>query len=255
MTTSWQNSKKWYNDNVGEEGHYYHRTLIIPNTLKLLNLHQQKEIALLDLACGQGVLSRHLPEWATYQGFDLSTGLIQAAQKYHHTQKHSFNVADVTCPLKLAKTDFTHAVIMLAIQNIENPLKVFQNAFKHLKKGGELLVIMNHPCYRIPRQSSWGVDTVNKIQYRRVDRYMSALKIPIKTHPGKGEFSPETWTFHHPLSSYSRWLKEAGFCIKLIEEWSSNKVSEGGAAKMENRSRDEIPMFMALFAVKGALVN
>jgi hypothetical protein len=76
------------------------------------------------------------------------------------------------------------------------------------------------------------------------------MKIPIQMHPGKGQSSSQTLSFHHSLSDYSRWLKEAGFTIDLIEEWCSNKVSEGRAAKMENRSRQEIPLFMAIVARK-----
>jgi hypothetical protein len=109
---------------------------------------------------------------------------------------------------------------------------------------------MNHPCFRIPRQSSWKVDDEQKIQYRRIDRYTSPMKIPIQAHPSKGQSSATTWSFHHPLASYSQWLNETGFVIELIEEWHSNKVSTGKAAKMENRSREEIPLFLAIKAKK-----
>jgi hypothetical protein len=45
-------------------------------------------------------------------------------------------------------------------------------------------------------------------------------------------------------------LKDAGFVIDTIEEWTSDKESEGRAGKMENRSRAEIPLFMAIKAIK-----
>ena len=102
-------------------------------------------------------------------------------------------------------------------------------------------------------QSSWKIDPENKIQYRRIDKYMSPMKIPIQTQPSKGVQSTQTFSFHHPLSDYSRWLKDAGFVISMIEEWCSDKESDGGAAKMENRSRAEIPLFMAIVAHKSAL--
>lgn len=248
--TSWQEVGQWYNESVGEQGHYYHQALIIPNVLKLLNLAEGHPTSLLDLACGQGVLSRHLPSTVAYTGIDAATQLIKAAQHYHKNSAHHFICADVTQKLPLKKETFSHATLILALQNIERPEAVFKNAAYLLQRQAPFVIVLNHPCFRIPRQSSWKVDEANKIQYRRIDRYMSNMKIPIQTHPGKGRISPHTWSFHHPLSTYSRWLKEAGFVIDSIEEWCSDKVSEGRAAKMENRSRQEIPLFMALAARK-----
>lgn len=248
--TSWQNVGKWYNEAVGETGHYYHQSLIIPNVLKLLNFSKDQPASLLDLACGQGVLSRHLPSHVSYVGVDAAAPLIHAAKEYHPSPSHQFFQADVTQKLPLKHAPFSHATLILALQNIETPLAVFKNAYQFLQSGASFIIVLNHPCFRIPRQSSWKVDEEHKIQYRRIDRYMSPMKIPIQTHPGKGKQSPNTLSFHHPLSDYSRWLKEAGFVIELIEEWCSNKVSEGGAAKMENRSREEIPMFLAILASK-----
>ncbi len=248
--TSWQKVGKWYNEAVGEEGHYYHRAVIIPNILKLLNFSNSEPASLLDLACGQGVLSRHIPPSVNYVGVDAAAQLIAAAKQYHKQPSHRFIHADVTQKLSLSQAPFSHATLILALQNIEHPLSVFKNASQYLQPGAPFIIVINHPCFRIPRQSSWKVDEDNKIQYRRIDRYMSPMKIPIQTHPGKGKESSQTWSFHHPLSDYSRWLKEAGFAIELIEEWCSDKVSEGRAAKMENRSRQEIPLFMTIVAKK-----
>lgn len=248
--TSWQKVGKWYNETVGEEGHYYHQSLIIPNVLKLLNFSDKETFSLLDLACGQGVLSRHLPPTVAYVGVDAAAQLIAAAKQYNKQSSYRFIHADVTQKLPIQHAPFSHGTLILALQNIEHPLAVFKNASQYLQPGAPFVIVINHPCFRIPRQSSWKIDEENKIQFRRIDRYMSAMKIPISTHPGKGKDSPETWSFHHPLSDYSRWLNEAGFVIEVIEEWCSNKVSEGRAAKMENRSRQEIPLFMAILARK-----
>ena len=249
-STSWNKIGKWYNDVVGEQGHYYHQNLIIPNVLKLLNLKETLNASFLDLACGQGVLSRSLPPEIPYTGVDIAPELIRAARQYNKSKTCEFIIADVTKNISLTKKDFTHSSIILALQNIESPLLALKNASKHLSTGAKLIIVINHPCFRIPRQSSWKVDESTKTQYRRIDRYMSAMKIPIQTNPGQGKGSEESWSFHHPLSSYCRWLNESGFSIQLIEEWCSPKVSDGKAAKMENRSREEIPLFMAIVATK-----
>ena len=88
------------------------------------------------------------------------------------------------------------------------------------------------------------------MQYRRVDRYLVPRKSPIVAHPGK---SPDvyTWTFHKPIEAYVRALRNAGLLIDSLEEWPSHKHSDSGPrAAAENAARKEIPMFLALRAVK-----
>jgi len=38
-----------------------------------------------------------------------------------------------------------------------------------------------------------GIDEANKIEYRRINRYFTPLKIPITTHPGEAK-SSVTWS-------------------------------------------------------------
>lgn len=246
-TTSWQAEGKWYNKLVDEKGHYFHQHVVIPGVLKLLNLKSNDSI--LDVACGQGVLARSIPKEVYYQGFDAAPVLIASAKNLDKNQSHHYSVCDATKPFPFEKSDFSHAAIILALQNIENTQAVFENVAKHLRANAKLVIVLNHPMFRIPRQSSWGIDEQNKLQYRRINRYMSPIKIPITMHPGQNPIQL-TWSFHHPLSDYSKFLKNAGFVIELIEEWTSDKESVGKASKMENRGRSEIPLFMAISAVK-----
>lgn len=246
--TSWEPASQWYKSIVGEEGHYYHQKIVIPGILRLLNLKSTPHPKLLDLACGSGVLARHLPPQTDYTGIDLSSTLIKEAKKLDTNPKHAYYTSDVTKPLPISSQKFTHAAIILALQNIQSPLSVFQNAAKYLESQGPLLIVLNHPCFRIPRQTSWQVDSQKKLQFRRIERYFSPLEIPILAHPSKGEKSPQLVSYHYPLSQYFHWLKEAGFRVIDMEEWCSDKVSTGSQAKMENRSREEIPLFMAILA-------
>lgn len=248
ISTSWEPISSWYNQSVGKEGLYFHKTIVIPGALRLLDLKNND--SLLDLACGQGILSRSIASHLYYDGIDIANNLILEAKKLNKSRSHHFHVSDATQQLPITKTDFSHAAIILAIQNIEHPLLAFQNAAKHLQSGGKLVIVMNHPCYRIPRQSSWGIDESKKMQYRRVDCYMSPLTVPMAANPSKGKESTITWSFHHPLSKFFEWLSEAGFVIDTLEEWCSDKVSEGKAAKMENRARKEFPLFLCLRCLK-----
>lgn len=246
-STSWNEVSRWYDKIVGKEGHYYHKQIILPGILRLLQLQKGKRESLLDLACGQGILARHLPRDIDYCGIDLAPDFIRAAEE-HKTERQQFIVGDVTKPLPLHNKLFHYATIILALQNIADPLAVLQETRQHLALDGKLIIVLNHPCFRIPRQSSWEVDSVNKVQYRRMQSYFSAAKVPIQMQPSRGKQSEQTWSFHHPLSHYINWLHEANFVVLTMEEWVSDKVSEGGSAKMENRARKEFPLFLTILA-------
>lgn len=247
-STSWEKSSQWYNKIVDTSGHYYHEHTVIPGVLKLLNLKNGDR--LLDLACGQGVLARHLPKGVAYLGLDAAPSLIAFAKRQNKNSLHQFTITDVTKPLSAVDKNFTHATIILALQNIEEPARVLREASQHLVSGGQLIIVFNHPCFRIPRQSGWDINPQNKLQYRWVSRYMSPMKIPVKMHPSQAH-SETTWTFHHPLSVYAAMLRENNFLINSIEEWVSDKESIGKMAKTEDRGRAEIPLFLAIQARKG----
>ncbi len=243
--SSWENSAQWYDKIVGEKGHYYHKQVIVPRVRKLMKGAGN----ILDLACGQGVMARELKGYKNYVGIDLSPALILSAEKTIPEEKCTFHVADVTKPLPVKENHFDTILIILALQNIADPEKVIKNCSLHLKKGGQLIIVLNHPCFRIPRQSRWLIDQQKKLQSRVLDRYISSMEVPIQTHPGKKE-SVTTISYHYPLGSYTSWLKNCGFVITDIEELCSDKKSTGSMAKMEDRARKEFPLFLTLVAKK-----
>lgn len=202
----------------------------------------------LDLGCGSGVLARELPKQIEYVGVDAAAALIEEARMVDDNPRHKYMVGDVTQPLSIEQK-FSHAAIILALQNMKAPLMAIENTSKHLSNDGTLVIVLNHPSFRIPRQSSWGIEEATKIQYRKVNKYMSPMEIPITAHPGQRQ-SPVTWSYHYPLSAYSEMLAKSGFVIEIIEEWTSDRESVGKAAKSENRAREEFPLFMAIKARK-----
>ncbi len=244
--TSWEEVEGWYSSCVGEKGHYYHRTLILPNALRLLGIGKPP-LSVLDLGCGQGVFARALPPATDYCGIDASPSLIKEAKKQMRHPSFRFFAADATEALPIDKKNFDCALFLLSLQNMERQDKAIANARAHLRKGGHLLLVLNHPCFRIPRQSSWGIDEKSKIQYRKVQRYMSPMKIPIQMNPGKTD-SAQTFSFHHSLADTISFLTKANFSVTALEEWCSDKKSTGPKAKMEDRARSEIPLFLALLA-------
>ncbi|MFA6119009.1 MAG: class I SAM-dependent methyltransferase [Parachlamydiales bacterium] len=243
---NWDNVSNWYDNLVSEKGHYYHENVIIPKVLKIL----EKKASVLDLACGQGILERYLTGETEYLGIDISSSLIQKANQYKKIKNHKFLEKDICQKFDLQKKEYEAATLMLAIQDLDDPVIALKNAYNHLKKDGVFIIVLNHPAFRIPRQTSWQIDEKQKMLYRRVNVYMSELKIPISISPSKKERSKEVFSHHFPLSVLSNYLSESGFLIRNIYEWVSDKKSTGGKSRMENKAREEIPMFLTIVAIK-----
>ncbi len=250
--TSWGKVAGWYDDLLEQNAGSFQKEVILPNLMRLMpNIKGQ---TVLDLACGQGYFSREFANaGAKVIASDISSELIKIAKGKGGPIEYHTAPADDISFMKNESAD--RATVILAIQNIENAQKVFVEAFRVLKKGGELHLVLNHPSFRIPKASSWGWEEVspkNKfIQYRRIDSYMSERKIEIDMNPGSDKNKAITYSFHRPLQWFSKTLGNTGFVISRLEEWISHKESEkGGRGEEENRMRKEIPMFMYIQAKK-----
>jgi ubiquinone/menaquinone biosynthesis C-methylase UbiE len=243
--TSWEQVAGWYDDLLGGEG-TYQKELILPNLLRLMDISANDII--LDLACGQGFFTREFFKMAKGAiGIDASRSLIKIAEK--GVPGAEFHVAQSdTLPLKAGSVD--KVAVVLALQNIQEVAGTLKEAARVLKKGGGLYIVLNHPAFRVPKESSWGWDEKAKIQYRRIDRYLSESKVDIQMHPGDkpGQY---TTSFHRPLQYYFKALNKAGFAVSLMEEWNSHKKSQKGPrSEAEDISRKEIPLFLCLVAIR-----
>lgn len=245
QSTSWQKVSDWYNQKQGLGGSYYYQNIILPKTIQLLDLESTDN--LLDLGCGQGILERLVSKKTDYLGIDLANNLIKFARIHSQSKNHQFIVGDVTKPLPIStRVAFEKIAVVLVLQNLAQPQGLITNIRRFLSKTGRAVIVLNHPYFRIPRQSRWEIDQNNKIQYRRVDRYQHSLSIPIVMNPGQAKPDKITWSFHYPLWFISQLLSESNLVIEKIEEWISDKHSVGKVAKMENLARREFPLFMAL---------
>ena len=142
---------------------------------------------------------------------------------------------------------FDLVVCVLALQNIEQLQKTVQEVKRVLSKNGRFIFVLNHPSFRNPRQTRWEYDDKEKVQYRRVDEYMSDSHVKIDMTPGSTTHKKFTISFHRPLQVYVKTLAKYNFAITHLEEWISHKTSkDGGREKAENKARKEIPLFMCI---------
>lgn len=245
--TSWGAVAEWYDKVVYDKDSYQNR-VILPNILRIVA--PEKGMRILDLACGQGFFSHALSaKGAHVTGVDVSPELIGIA-KIHAGHNEEFHVSSSDNLSVWKDSSFDSISIILALQNIEKMTQTLREASRVIKKGGKLVIVLNHPAYRIPGESAWGYDEKIDRQYRRVDGYLSDSRREIDMNPGSTG-GQKTISFHRPIQGYSKSLANVGFVISRIEEWVSHKESERGPRQVaENRARREIPLFMCLECLK-----
>lgn len=244
---SWDAVANWYLGWSGAEGSRHHRELAIPALVSLL-LPQPDE-AVLDIGCGAGALAPAiLTAGAGYTGIDKSPKLIAHARR-HHARQARFVVGDATRLAGTIDTLFDAAAFLLSIQDIDPLDAALRSAASALKPGGRLVMLMTHPCFRIPRQSGWGWDEARGLRFRRVDRYLSALDIPMQEYGGTR--AGVTRSYHRPLEAYISALAAAGFIVEAMKEVPAAYF---GPPEREARAlrlaRQEFPLFLGLRARK-----
>jgi ubiquinone/menaquinone biosynthesis C-methylase UbiE len=267
---------QWYHETVEDKGSYQ-RDLILPNVIRLLDIKKGETV--LDLACGEGFFARrYANNGASVVGVDVASELIDIARKSGAVSSQAplgntrdkqsdgkvkeenpkYYVAGADAIPFVADNSIDKITIILALQNIENVTGVFKECSRVLKTGGKLLLVINHPAFRVPKASGWGwASSANSkektaksgeeaVQYRRIDKYMSELREKIDMAPGTAA-SEHTISFHRPLQYFVKLLGKVGLAVINMEEWVGNRKSQPGPrAGAEDKARAEIPLFMML---------
>jgi len=249
----WDGVAGWYDKLVGADGSDYHQHVILPAVMDLLAV--KKGDAVLDLCCGQGVLVRHLLAAGAGRvlGVDASGKLIGAARQRYGTEKNAtFLRADACAEGDWADGTFDAVACVMAVHDVPDAEGLMRNMAAALKPGGRAVIVMMHPCFRIPKESHWGWDPDQKIQYRRLDKYGKALEIGIQTRPGLGT-DEGTVFYHRPLADVISPMGKAGLGVTECTELFSHRRSQVGPfSKAEHKAAEEFPLFIGLKARKSA---
>ncbi len=290
--TSWGKVADWYDEYL-ENDDSYQKQVILPNLMRVLDPKPREMI--LDIACGQGFFTEEIAvRGADVIGFDISPELVKKAESKLYTQKIEnarVFVGKADDMNSIPNDSIDNAVCVLASQNIEHLDTMFKEAARVLKrakpqdrvgiaiknaqqgktkhgqgdfkeipsfKGGRLILVINHPSFRIPKESDWHFEEQARNphqgkQGRVVYQYLSEGRITIDMNPGipKERTRDKVYTvsYHRPLQVFVKWLTKHGFAITRIEEWASHKKSEKGPrSSAEDTARKEIPLFMCIEA-------
>lgn len=248
--TSWNEVADWY-DELLKNDDSYQAKVILPNLLRVLDLKKGEQVY--DLACGQGYFANIFAHvGANVMASDLSKNLIETAKKNSKPAsagggKISFYISPAHKAQFIKDQTIDTIVVVLAIQNIENVSDVLVECKRVLKKEGRLVLVLNHPTFRVPQGSDWYF--IDGVQSRIVSQYLSPSKIYIDMTPGEKnpKMKIKTVSFHRSLQDYMKIFSKTGFAITRLEEWISHKQSGTGPRQLaEDKARKEIPMFMCL---------
>ena len=266
----WDEVATWYSDLVGSGASDHHERVVLPGVLRLLA--PQRGMRLLDVACGEGRLCRELSELGVRcTGVDASGELVASAarraRKLPEGERPEFVQGDARRLTESVGAEegfvpFDLAACVLALMNIDPLEPVVRGVAQCLAPGGRFVMVILHPAFRSPGLTSWGWEEQEAKrggrrgyrQYRRVDGYMTPGARPVVMNPGDvahGRRAVTTTTWHRPLQVYVRALADSGFVVDALEEWISQRSSDSGPRALEeNRARREVPVFMALRALR-----
>jgi ubiquinone/menaquinone biosynthesis C-methylase UbiE len=217
---SWTEMAAWFDARQGDDGDRWHRELIYPCVKSIAG--SVAGLRVLDLACGNGSLTRWLKRrGADVIGADGTLAMIECAQRreseaplgieYIHSDgaKLAFVPANefhlVICTMALM--DMPDAQASAAISDIA----------RILKPDGRAIICISHPCFDVPENSEWVIEQAASQPpqvWRKVRRYRQEFSGAIAW--SHREFYSRS--YHRPLQWYFRRFREARLCVTAFEE-------------------------------------
>jgi 2-polyprenyl-3-methyl-5-hydroxy-6-metoxy-1,4-benzoquinol methylase len=213
------NAEFW--DSKMREGNAFHKTLIEPTQLKLLNIQAGDKI--LDIACGNGQFARKMAELgAKVTAVDFSDKFIAIAKSKSKANIH-YRVIDATSKTDLKKLDgnlFDSVVCTMALMDMENIEVLVNHLPKLLEKDGIVVFSVMHPCFNsgeitlVHEVDDMGGELKSKYSVK-ISNYLverSILGVGMAGQP-----KPQYY-FHRPLSTILKYFFANGFVLDVLEE-------------------------------------
>ena len=250
MRDGWDGMATWWDAKQADTGDLWHRARIDPVLLRVLG--DVAGARLLDLACGNGYLARHLArQGAAVTALDSSDSMLEPARAREAAEPLgiSYHLADAAHLDLLADGAFDVVVCNMALMDIADAAGAIDEIGRVLRPGGRLVASLSHPCFDVPGGSSaWLAERMDwtTTLWRKVRRYRQTFEAPI---PWQGPV--EGWTtsaYHRPLSWYARALRAAGFALTALEE--PEPTAEFLAASPSGPWIAEVPLHLVIEATR-----
>ena len=219
-STGWNQMADWWDEKIGDEGDLWHRTLIDPPLLHLVG--EVGGARLLDLACGNGYLSRRFArQGAIVTGVDANAPLIEQVRKREEQELLgiTYYVADAAHLEMLDDGAYDVVVCNMALMDIEDAAGAIQEVARVLRPKGRFVASLSHPCFDKVNTSGWAIEQIYPITtiWRKMSHYREIVidELPWLQVHGQTVY---TLSHHRPLSWYFRSLRAAGMVVASLEE-------------------------------------
>ncbi|OGO43854.1 MAG: hypothetical protein A2137_00790 [Chloroflexi bacterium RBG_16_58_8] len=226
------NTNAAFLDSRMQEGNDFHKILIEPNQLDMLQIKNGDSI--LDIACGNGQFARKMAELgAKVIATDFSEEFIKIARSKTLSDKIDYRVIDVTDKRdlnKLKEYKFDSIVCTMAIMDIENIEPLISYLPKILKNNGKFVFSIMHPCFNsadvtLVQEHSDAANKPHRSYFLKITgNYLVSRKF--KGWAMRGQ--PKTqYYFHRPLSEILNLCFKNGFLLNSIREPSFTREKTG----------------------------
>jgi ubiquinone/menaquinone biosynthesis C-methylase UbiE len=236
-TLSWNQIAEDWADHA--DSNDYRNLFLIPHTFALLGEVAGKKV--LDVGCGEGGYTRILAsKGAQVTGIDGSTRLIDIAKRRAEEENHTitYEVRNANSLSGIEDESFDIVLAAMSLMDVEDYNGAVTEIYRVLRKGGELLMSITHPCFT-GRGSRWWRNADGEMDHYAIDNYM---KKEAWEEFVTDRFGKPVLFRHMPLEDFISPLLGCGFRLELFKEPASTPEQIAQSERLKRLNR--IPMFL-----------
>ena len=221
----WDANADFWDQRMGE-GNSFHRELVMPSQLALLNLQDGESV--LDIACGNGQFARQMADrGARVVGVDIAPRMVEnaVARSVDYGDRVRFAVADATdadAMQRLGEDAFDAACCTMAIMDMASIEPLSSSVRRVLKPDGRFVFSVMHPAFNSPKDLVKTIDRIETEDGKLIDTYAVKVSNYIESIAYKGiamlgQPEPQHY-FHRPICELLNVFFKDGFVLDGIEE-------------------------------------
>ena len=247
----WNRKAQFWDALFGEEGNLFHRRLVEPSVVQLLNLQPGETV--LDACCGNGVMARRMAALgAQVTAFDFSEEMLRLARGRGTSAGTAidYQIVDATddgAMMQLGARRFDAITCSMALMDIPETQQLFRAASLLLRDSGRFVFATMHPAFNSnnpifihEKEDRDGI--VSEYHAIKLRAYLDMP--PVKGSGAPDESSPHYY-YHRPLGTLLRPAFDAGFVLDAMLEPAFTTEDAADSAQLSWAWFTQIPPVLA----------